>query len=609
MERNNENVFKEDNEYYPTEVKGLDRLYRNGLVFPPSGNGLVILIKGKPGTGKSTLALQISAGSSKWKIKGFNRKVRYFTCEQARDDILKKCKSYNIEFRGNLITNNNDAKVEISNEIPYNFSSSSILMWANEMTNLIIIENENQSNGNKIQTVVIDGLNLLSHREKLSIEIDNIIRILRKNCKLVILVYEPLPHENSNIDSMVDMIIEMKGSEIKGPTNYFINQLNISKSRFQPSVLGWHQYKIIDDEGVVVFPSIHFYMHKPDLMNSQLKDSLKPIINLQREEINIEEENSLIAEILKTKDKENLRKGSCTVILGERTTCKTLITLDFLREGGNHNKKGLLISLLDNRNTIMDQISCDRCGVENCAKFNKKRKKCYKNVYLLHFNPGCITSNEFFSVLKQRIEKTKDKETSSYSPKWKKVFLKALRVVHLTFPDCTNTDSTQVHGSKKGFREKTENEERENRESFPIDRVAFWDLVQLEYRFPFLSNDPMFLTALIEYFKSQGITLVLHGSLSCKHAKEASVVADNVISLSRGYYRDNKDKNSEGIFVNAYRIEGCPGVKKFIFLEFKKDDKVYKQVGGLKELHITGDEGDPLTKKHKEMTDEIKFLH
>ncbi len=175
---------------------------------------------------------------------------------------------------------------------------------------------------------------------------------------------------------------------------------------------------------------------------------------------------------------------------------------------------------------IKNEICPKRCNHE--VKCNDEGpKECYKKMHLLHYRPGCITSNEFFGYLKQRI-----------------------------------SDGT-------------------------IDRFAFWDLTQIDFRFPFLSDDQMFLPALMDFVKyssseSNGkkITSIFIGSLYCKLAYSASMMGDNVLlciretlTLYHGNNNSIKESLIDGIFVFVDRIEGKPGLKHLVFIELIEDNK------------------------------------
>ncbi len=81
-----------------SEVIGLDLLLRGGFQLPPPVNqneeeqlGLVLLIRGKPGTGKTTLALQIFDTSLHWDMPA-NLITKYYSLDQAKNDIDDKLK-------------------------------------------------------------------------------------------------------------------------------------------------------------------------------------------------------------------------------------------------------------------------------------------------------------------------------------------------------------------------------------------------------------------------------------------------------------------------------------------------------------------------------------
>ena len=234
-----------------------------------------------------------------------------------------------------------------------------------------------------------------------------------------------------------------------------------------------------------------------------------------------------------------LKKGSCTVILGPRRTWKTQLTLDFLRAGSRIGKAGLLLSFLDNQGTIVDQRHhlCEtyclqktknQFGQETpeCLK-SKKFEACYQNFYLFHFRPGCLAPGEFFHHLDDRIEYAYD----IYNP---------------------------------------------------IDRFVFWDLTQLESRFPLLANDRMFLPGLIDFLKyskyhkndviERNIISVFMGAPNQHLAQTASAMADNVIFTWSDTYN-----GLDGFVFYIDRIEGAPGGKRLHFLEGQKKKKVKKR--------------------------------
>lgn len=577
---------------FPTGIKGFDDLLRDKLILPPSGNGLIILIKGRPGTGKTTLALQIAQGALKWKqikkeqeIPMIGKNVEVYSYEQEPTDLINLCqKRFHCKAREikngvkpdsqhiNIFPPDKKNKTDKSRPLD---EIESPIYWARE---LIAKINDDPKNMRKL--IIVDGLNVLRIDQRKIIEVQNIVTILREKTRVGILVFETDHELLGGVDFQADMVIELKGEEIEGPPRYFLNQISIVKSRFQPCVLGWHQYKIKNDEEMVVFPSIHYRTHKINLIGAKYNDSLKSLAelagelkkkeekqntDLQNEKISFEtrsnqiktnikveqdkkqkrkltkELNIIIKELNRIKDKpdnsilrylignEGFRKGSCTVILGPRRTWKTQLTLDFLRAGSRVGKVGLLLSFLDNQGTIVDQRQrlC-KCyclqqydneydeKTPSCFK-NHKYKECYKNFYLFHFRPGCLAPGEFFHHLDERIQYSYDQGN-------------------------------------------------------PIDRFVFWDLTQLESRFPLLANDRMFLPGLIDFLKfskyhkgkdeERQISSVFMGAANQHMAQVASAMADNVIFSWSDTYQG---KNGFVFYID--RIEGDPGYKRLYFLE------------------------------------------
>jgi hypothetical protein len=108
-----------------------------------------------------------------------------------------------------------------------------------------------------------------------------------------------------------------------------------------------------------------------------------------------------------------------------------------------------------------------------------------------------------------------------------------------------------------------------------LQRLVFWDLAQLEFRFPLLADDPMFLPGLIDYLKysprnaaggapgeSRRVTSLFMGPPNNELAKAASAMADNVIFC---WPDTQKKPEKDGIAVYVDRIEGHPGEQNLFF--------------------------------------------
>ncbi|MHB9133751.1 MAG: RAD55 family ATPase [Armatimonadota bacterium] len=460
----------------PTGIPGLDILLRRGLRLPPSNN-LIILIKGKPGSGKTTLGLQLAKGIHINDGNWLNEEQTscYYTCEQTKKDLE--------DARNRLEPTEAANNVEIklppddlaSAESPF-AQAGAMLQKVNDIT-LALHRGENQ----KYRVLVVDGLNLLTESERAQFELDRLVAAMRSHCRIGVIIYEPDDETWGSIDYQCDMIIELRSRTTDGAEEYFLTELGIPKARFQNAVLGWHQYKI-RTTGIEVFPSPHFRLHQQKNIQARVKESHEALSKSNPEQPVQDKvaKHSVLSTLLG-----GIVPGSCTVLLGPRGCLKTELTFDFLRSPET-TEGGLLLSLIDNQSTIVGRRT-DLCQY-HCLRPHKpsgKTSACYQHVYLLHLPPGCISSSELFNTLEERLA-------------------------------CG--ESTQEE----------------------IQKIAFWDLTQLEHRFPLLAQDPLFLPGLIDYLKnsaksgeqkkgSRQITSLLMGAPNAHMAQVVALMADNVV--------------------------------------------------------------------------------
>lgn len=137
------------------------------------------------------------------------------------------------------------------------------------------------------------------------------------------------------------------------------------------------------------------------------------------------------------------------------------------------------------------------------------------SIFPYYFQPGCITSDEFFYYLEKRLDNKN------------------------------------------------------------INYAAFWDLTQIEYKFPFLANDPTFLTGLINLFKQKNekrepVNSLIMGAPYCKLAKSAYEMADNAVFCWR--------EPDNSVFVFSERIGGSLDENRLFRLRHKEKYISYQQI-------------------------------
>jgi KaiC/GvpD/RAD55 family RecA-like ATPase len=569
--------------YIPTKVPGLDQLLRGGIRLPYFSNGsdsaigkvdnIVILIKGRAGTGKTTLATQIMLGvydymhsigiivqqtenpsckkDGNWikripvirqkfmEILGKKHAPIIYTCEQTADEFkafIERFKYTDESDDNKLYALSSNLNIEAINcfsleeDKKEGTGSSSTISYTKWKDNLEKFLYEKQDENVPYPVVIVDGFNSFPDAARQTLDTQKIIRKLRDKAAISIVVYEDDTSHHENLNYLADIVISLYGEEEQRNPRYYINSLMIEKSRFQQSVLGKHQYKIRSN-GFEVFPSLHYRTHRLDKLQDSLqksnisikpakqqdinngsfsvhKDKCEALVNVYRSscvackyyfdqkgidfELNSDPPNpikndnlriSLIEHILHAE--KGIKHGSSIAVLGPRHTFKLQSTLDFIRVGSLNGEAGLIITLLDSD----EHLKKDReslCGWL-CKASKPNCTDCYENVYVLHLRPGCITPEEFMSILEKRL----------------------------------------IEGAKA---------------KKPIRRILIWDIVHLESRFPFFANDPLFLPALIDYLRyNWAITIVFVGPSNSPMANQVTSLVSNLIFTWRDSLKSGND--------------------------------------------------------------------
>jgi len=318
---------------------------------------------------------------------------------------------------------------------------------------------------------IIDGINSLTNEESSYFNFQTLVKSLRHKSRVSFIVYDPNINDSEFIDYMADMIIELRTEKSRDPIKYEKLTISIPKSRYQNAIRGsQHQYKI-RKYGLVVFPYLHYYsttertgtgeISRPhlDVALERSKHSMNDNA-YSSSRIDVVEQSSLIDKMLN-----GVFPGSVSVLIGPRHTSKTSLSMDFLKSKLNikevlGTESRLLVSIIDNASTIINERDCKRrtckfymtCYAEKNDIPEPTNPKCFNNIFLYHFQPLVITANELLFQIDRRIKESAEKNK-------------------------------------------------------PITRLAFFDLTQLEYRFPNIVNDPYFLSSFLDYLKSSRYTI------------------------------------------------------------------------------------------------------
>lgn len=352
--------------------------------------------------------------------------------------------------------------------------------------------------------------------------LEKIIDAIRKEAKIGIVVVDNkmvFPTEKA------DLIFELSEGNYED-YEYLIKKIGITKSLFQMTALGWHQYKR-RDYGVEVYPSLPVYCmqrrylqralvytHSNVLLDTyqQYLDNTKgkktytdylcdvgsisegyfkalhPTTNkkvsvhqvLDRVFINPAEGNYLngIDNIQRNNSTENTflygSDAGVTAIIGEANTYKRFLTYGSAFSSANKREHTLFLLLNKDDKIARRRLLCpariNKCKQNDC-------RTCYNYLHFMNILMGCITPEQILYYLIQQI-------------------------------NCKYPDGE-------------------------IRRIIVDDLQVIDYCFPLLKQDTLFLPALIDECRNRGIALYF---LCDKHAKlvqSLRTLADNVICTQR----------------------------------------------------------------------------
>lgn len=327
-------------------------------------------------------------------------------------------------------------------------------------------------------------------------------------------------------DEKADMIINLTTGKYEY-YDYLLNFLQIFKSRFQSTALGVHQYKR-KDYGIEVYPSLHLYCQQRRYLQRALiythsnvisetfqqyldksdenkvmgyADYKKELSNISKSYFNALSptacKKSLLLNVLDTvliNPIKNVRlngdemseqmklendflygnNGGTTAIIGEPNTYKRFITFGSAFSSAYKKEHTLFLLLNKDDKIVRRRLQCPARIGKQCSEMCRS---CYEYMHFMNIMLGCITPEEFLYFLFQQID-------------------------------------TTYNGEK-------------------IKRIIIDDLQILEYCFPLLVGDPLFIPALVDECRERKIALYILCDKNSKMTNELRVLSDNVICTDR----------------------------------------------------------------------------
>lgn len=362
--------------------------------------------------------------------------------------------------------------------------------------------------------------------KKKSREIKRLMDTYLEDYKLLILIVPPscdIPMEKT------DLVIELTNA-VDSEFSYFLRKMRIQYSRRQSTALGWHYYKF-RDYGLEFFPSLHTYFQRRRYLQNALINTHSPVVtdtylqyvDRMAKDLDLDDENDkkkiasldfktylrnrstatneniqslytdytvglsavnileqiLIPHGLHSHDKRDPimdYKGCVTAVIGSGNTYKRFITFGSIFSSSIAKEHTLILLMNKDSDTVRRRLSCPARAKRGLDC--KHCHECYKYIHFMDIYMGNITADEFIYYLKQQLE-------------------------------------TKYDDGKR------------------IQRIVIDDLQIVDFCFPFLLRDNLFLSALTYICKDLGVYSYILCDKMGKKVQELRAVADNIICTGR----------------------------------------------------------------------------
>lgn len=436
---------------------------------------------------------------------------------------------------------------------------------------LYVLENVKTKEFPATPSVVIDGFSLFSNDELRTLPLNHLIKTLRKMSLVSILVFDD---RCDNISYDADIVIDMRRST-DAACEYTFHELRISKSVFQPTVLGWHQYKL-RPHGIEVFPSLHRVMQRRNYLSYIADNTTQSIMDESYEEY--------LRSVKKVYEKKDYSYREYSDGLEDRKDW-------LLKEMYAHN--------IDNINsgynppdtsTILDDVLFGKAPEFIFGEQENKRWKCHKDITAIIGNPNSfkrVIANAGIFDAARRGEHTLiilfDKEESdmcrqivcpafyhealgekdewmpckadiknnvhhqqscrvckdNYCCKLKKECANCYKNIHFLGLRMGCLSADELFFILDDLLSLTRNSKQ------VFSHVVIDDLQKVDFSFPFLKDTTLFLPALITLFRRHNVSAKILSDKVASLTTPLCSMADNVVCIKR----EEDDINSMTMYI------------------------------------------------------------
>ena len=265
---------------YPLPIRGMDVVFNGGLR-PSSSGGLVMVVSGQAGAGKTSFSLALSNA-----LIPFGTPTYYISLEETESDIRHKLNAMRSDYEKRLcITLDNE---QLFNCVHIPAFSMGYKEFAEEMSTVIepIISQSRKNRqlhaGTCPGVIVVDNLTVLNESEDETASqpikyLEKIIAQCREANVVTILVTAQDLLTKYRLDYLADFVIDLRYEKLTEINDRPVRIFNLMKTRHQMARQGAHIFHMGSGKGFRIVPNMDSLMDRRRNIQLRLPDISKVI--------------------------------------------------------------------------------------------------------------------------------------------------------------------------------------------------------------------------------------------------------------------------------------------------------------------------------------------